>query len=249
MLCRRYSLMLFMLLSFGNLQAGEARIAVASNFTAVAKVLAADFGKRSGHQLHLSFGSTGKLYAQIYNGAPYDVFLAADAQRPIRAEQEGLAILNSRFTYALGKLALWSGKPISGTSLTQYLQQGDYRRIAVANPNIAPYGVASLEVIEGFGLSKLRAKMVYGENITQAYQFVASGNAELGFVALAQLLSVSDDSFWPVPEHLHEPLRQQAVLLTSGQGSAAAQAFLSYLKKQDAQAIIRNHGYGSELAL
>ena len=219
-------LLMSLSLSFSvTLDAAETRIAVAANFTAAAKALQQDFEQRYGHRLLISYGSTGKLYTQIYQGAPFELFLAADSQRPERAEREGLAVAGSRITYALGGLALWSAEGASETELIAQLKGGEYRRLALASEP---------------------GKQVYGENIAQTYQFVATGNAELGFVALAQMKNTSQAHYWIIPQHYYQPIRQQLVLLKQGQSSPAAQAFLAYLGGDDARAIIHAYGYGSE---
>jgi len=238
---------LALLFSASLVLAADINIAVASNFTAAAKALASDFETRHGYAVRLSFGSTGKLYTQIYNGAPFAVFLAADEQRPQRATREGLAVEASRFTYALGKIALWSAASESAEALNQRLQQGHYRRIALANPKLAPYGAAAQQAIEELAEDKGIGKMVYGENIAQTHQFVATGNADLGIVALAQLTGGGAAAdYWVVPEHLYTPIRQQAVLLNKGIDSIEALAFMAYLKQPEAQSIIERHGYGIE---
>ena len=240
-------LLMSLSLSFSvTLDAAETRIAVAANFTAAAKALQQDFEQRYGHRLLISYGSTGKLYTQIYQGAPFELFLAADSQRPERAEREGLAVAGSRIPYALGGLALWSAEGASETELIAQLKGGEYRRLAMANPKIAPYGAAAAEVMAGMALASEPGKQVYGENIAQTYQFVATGNAELGFVALAQMKNTSQAHYWIIPQHYYQPIRQQLVLLKQGQSSPAAQAFLAYLGGDDARAIIHAYGYGSE---
>ncbi len=237
--------LLALLSGTGQAATDEARIAVASNFTAVARELVDAFEASHRYRVRLSFGSTGKLYTQIYNGAPFDAFLAADEERPARAENEGLAVTGSRFTYATGKLALWSGRSGSGDALLQQLQDGNYQRLAIANPRIAPYGSAAQEVMRQIAQEDASARLVYGENIAQTYQFVATGNADLGFVALSQVVLRPEGSAWVVPETYYTPIRQQAVLLKSGAGSDAARAFLAYLQQDSALAIIRRHGYGT----
>ncbi|MEH6825885.1 MAG: molybdate ABC transporter substrate-binding protein [Motiliproteus sp.] len=235
-----------LLLLSASLDAAEARIAVAANFTAAAKALQQDFEQRYGHRLRISYGSTGKLYTQIYQGAPFELFMAADAERPARAEREGLAVAGSRITYAVGGLALWSAEGAAEEELIAQLKGGHYRRLAMANPKIAPYGAAAVQVMAGMALNAEAGKQVYGENIAQTYQFVATGNAELGFVALAQMINTPQAHYWAIPKRYYQPIRQQAVLLKRGTSSAAAQAFLAYLGEGDARAIIQAYGYGSE---
>jgi molybdate transport system substrate-binding protein len=225
--------------------ADELRIAVASNFAGAAREIASRFEQESGHRVVVASGATGKHYAQIINGAPFDVFLAADAERPELLESSGVALAGSRFTYALGELVLWS--PRSGYVDTdgQVLETGDFRRLAIANPKIAPYGRAAREVLTAAGLwEALQPRLVRGENIAQTFQFVGSGNAELGFVARSQVQrpgSVIDGSRWAVPQSLYAPIVQQAVLLAEND---AARAFARYLQGVEARKIIRDFGYG-----
>lgn len=227
--------------------ADEVRVAVAANFTAPMERIAAHFTQDTGHKLAIAYGATGKFYAQISNGAPFDVFLAADDKTPARLEKEGLAVSGSRFTYAMGKLVLWSPKEGVVDSQGAVLKQGGFSHLALANPKLAPYGVAAEEVMQKLGvLDALKSKLVLGENITQAYQFVASGNAELGFVALSQVKKEGAEikgSHWLVPGNLYAPIRQDAVLLTKGKDNAAALQFLKYLRGKPAAAIISGYGY------
>ncbi len=221
------------------------QVAVAANFAAPAKRIAQAFERHSGHKVLLSFGATGSLYAQISNGAPFAVFLAADQQTPAQLEREGLAVSGTRLTYATGRLVLWSKK--SGGLDGQVLRSGRFDKLALANPRLAPYGAAALQTLRSLGLAETVApKVVEGSNIAQVYQFVASGNADLGFVALSQVLSdgqIREGSAWMVPAHLHDPIRQDAVLLKTGAGHAGAQAFLAYLHGPATQAVIRAAGY------
>lgn len=243
----RYLLLYGLLVAlWAPLAAAEARIAVAANFSVAAKALQQDFEQRSGQRLLLSFGSTGKLYTQIYQGAPFELLLAADAERPERAERQGLAVAGSRITYALGGLALWSSANRTQAQLLEQLRLGDYQHLALANPRSAPYGAAAVQVLRALALESEPGKQVYGENIAQTYQFVASGNAELGFVALAQLINKPQAHYWVVPQEYYQPIRQQAVLLKRGQSSPAAREFLAYLLTDEARAIIKACGYGSE---
>jgi molybdate transport system substrate-binding protein len=227
--------------------ADDVQVAVASNFTAPMQAIAAGFEKDTGHQAKLAFGSTGKFYAQIKNGAPFDVLLAADDETPAKLEKEGLAVSGSRFTYSIGQLALWSAKPGYVDDKGDVLKQGRFTHLALANPKLAPYGAAALETLNKLGLlAALQPKFVQGENIAQTFQFVSSGNAELGFVALSQIYEggkFKSGSAWRVPPNLHAPIRQDAVILARGKDNPAALALMKYLKEDKARAIIRAYGY------
>lgn len=225
--------------------AGEAAVAVAANFLAPMKQLAPRFEQASGHKLALSSGSTGKFYAQIRNGAPFDVLLAADDETPARLVREGEAVRTQ--TYAVGKLALWSADPSRLDGSDALLRRGAYNKLAVANPRLAPYGAAAMQVLGKLGLAEqAKDTFVMGENIGQTHQFVASGNADLGFVALSQVWQdgkLSGGSAWLVPTALYTPIRQDAALLKRGEANAAARALLDFLKSPEAQAVIRGFGY------
>ena len=227
--------------------AGEVSVAVAANFTAPMQKIANLFEQDTGHKATLAFGSTGRFYAQIKNGAPFDLLLSADDETPAKLAKEGLAVDASRFTYAIGKLALWSKQPGLVDAQGQVLESGTFNKIALADPKLAPYGAAAVEVMTQLGvLDPLRPKFVQGENISQTHQFVATQNAQLGFVALSQVMAdgrVVEGSVWAVPATLYSPLRQDAVLLNKGQGNAAATALLQYLKGEKARAVIRGFGY------
>jgi molybdate transport system substrate-binding protein len=227
--------------------AAEVNVAVAANFTAPMQRIAAEFAKDTGHRAQLSFGGTGKLYAQIKHGAPFQVLLAADDETPAKLEQEGLAAPGTRYTYAVGTLVLWSATPGVVDARGEVLKQGGFGKIALANPRLAPYGKATVEVLTGLGLlDLLKPKFVQGENIAQTWQFVSTGNAELGFVALSQVMKdgkIAGGSAWVVPGKLHTPIRQDAVTLAAGKDNAAAIALTKYLKGDKARAIIRSHGY------
>lgn len=227
--------------------AAEVLVAVAANFTAPMQAIAAEFTRDTGHQARLAFGSSGKFYAQIRHGAPFQVFLCADDEKPAKLEQAGMAVPGSRFTYAVGTLVLWSAKSGYVDARGEVLKRGQFHKLALANPKLAPYGVAASEVLDGLGLkSALEPKFVQGENIAQAWQFVGTGNAELGFVALSQVMQdgkVATGSAWIVPASLHTPIRQDAVILAGGKGNAAAEALVKYLKSEKAKAIIRSYGY------
>ncbi len=220
--------------------------AVAANFTAAAREIAAAFKDATGDRALLSFGSTGQLYAQILQGAPFEVFLAADEARPELAEREGLAVPGSRRTYAVGRLVLFSTDAgrVTGPDV---LRDPGLRRIALANPALAPYGRAALETARALGIEDIvRDRQVIGTNVSQAYQFVRTGNAELGFLALSQVVRSADGSRWLVPEHLHASIRQQAVLLEAGRDNPAAARFLDFLGSATAREILRRHGYRTE---
>ena len=224
--------------------AAELRVAVASNFTRAMTSLAQQFEKDTGHKVKLVFGSTGKHYAQIRNGAPFDAFFAADKKRPQLLEDEGLAVPGSRFNYALGKLVLWSPEAGYVDPAGKVLSDGNYYHLAIANPKLAPYGRAAKEVLQSHGLwNSLKDKAVRGENIGQAFQFVNSGNAELGFVAYSQIKQPAQaivGSYWEVPQSLYTPIEQQAVLLKDNK---ATRDFISYVRSKPALEIIQNYGY------
>lgn len=228
-------------------QADEVSVAVAANFTAPMQKIAADFEKATGHKAQLVFGSTGKFYAQIKSGAPFQVLLAADDETPARLVKEGDAVAGSQFTYAVGKLVLWSPKPGFVDDKGEVLKSGRFEHLSIANPKLAPYGLAAVETLKALGLADaLQPKLVTGESITQAQQFVVSGNAELGFIAFAQIHKdgkLIDGSYWLVPGKYHTPIRQDAVVLDKGKASAAAAALLGYLKSPAAVAVIRAYGY------
>ena len=224
--------------------AAETKVAVAANFTEPAKQIAARFKARTGHDATLSFGSSGQFHTQIANGAPYEVLLSADRERPEKAEAEGLAVVGSRFTYAIGRLALYSKTPGLIDGRGAVLASGRFQKIAIADPRTAPYGVAAVETMKKRRVyDALRPKIVQGTSITQAYQFVDTGAAEVGFVALSQLSGVRGGSRWTVPASDHTPIDQQAVLLKTGANSVAAKAFMAFLKGPEAKAIIRRYGY------
>jgi molybdate transport system substrate-binding protein len=238
---------LFLALLTYSAVAAEVQVAVAANFTAPMQAIAADFEKVTGHQAKLAFGSTGKFYAQIKNGAPFDVLLAADDDTPARLEREGGVMAGSRFTYSIGRLALWSAKPGYVDNKGAVLKQGMFKHLALANPKLAPYGAAAVETLSKLGLlASLQPKFVQGENIAQTFQFVSTGNAELGFIALSQVMKngkVSGGSTWIVPFSMHAPIRQDAAILARGKGNPAALALMKYLKEGRARAIITAYGY------
>lgn len=224
--------------------AGEIRVAVSSNFAGAITALADQFEEKSGNKIILIFGSTGKHYAQIKNGAPFEVFFAADADRPEKLEKEGLAVPGTRFTYALGKLVLWSPDTARVDPNGKILEAGNFHHLSLGNPKLAPYGEAARKVLENRGIwEKLGERIVTGQNIAQAFQFVESGNAELGFVAFAQIKRPGravEGSWWDVPQELYPPIEQQAVLLKE---SGVAREFLSFVQSDSARAVIRDFGY------
>jgi molybdate transport system substrate-binding protein len=233
-------------------KAEEATVAVAANFTAPMQKIAQAFEQDTGHKAKLVFGSTGKFYAQIKNGAPFAVLLSADDETPARLEKEGAAIAGTRFTYAVGRLALWSKNPALVDNKGQVLlsnttDKNNFKKLAIADPKLAPYGVAAMEVLQRMGaLSKVAPKLVQGDSIGQAFQFVMTENAELGLVALSQISMdgrISQGSAWVVPQSLYTPLKQDAALLFLGKDNAAALALMKYLQSERAQAIIRAYGY------
>jgi len=237
---------LFIALSV-SASAGEVTVAVASNFSAAFNKLAPDFERSSGHKLTASFGATGKLYAQIRNGAPFDVLLAADDERPRRLETEGVTVAGTRFTYAIGRLALWSPDPKMVDANGAVLKSDRFAHLAVANAKTAPYGAAAEQTLRRLGVwERLASRLVRGENVTQTFQFVSTGNAALGFVALAQVRALAparQGSYWIVPAKLYKPLRQDAVLLKRGADNAAARALLDYLRAPDVKSMIQDLGY------
>ncbi len=236
--------LLFLVLVFIQAHAEEIKVAVAANFAAPMKKISDEFEKDTGNRALLSFGATGQFYAQIRNGAPFDILLAADDRTPKKLEDEKLALPGTQFTYAIGKLVLWSQKANFVDS--KVLERKSFLHIAIANPELAPYGAAAIDTLSKLGLLKeLEPRFVKGESIGQTYQFVASGNAELGFVALSQVLKDGriPGSSWIVPQDLYSPIRQDAVILAHGRDNPAAASLLEYLKGEKARAIIRSYGY------
>ncbi|MHB1176372.1 MAG: molybdate ABC transporter substrate-binding protein [Sulfuriferula sp.] len=249
MLTRGFNCALLVTLITFNLpaSAGEVQVAVAANFTAPMKIIAADFEKATGEKTELSFGSTGELYTQIRNGAPFEVFLAADEATPAKLIKEGRALAESRFTYATGSLVLWSAKPGFVDNEGAVLKKSAFAHLALAAPKLAPYGAAAIETLSKIGLlDALSPKFVQGESIGQAYQFVSTGNAEIGFVALSQVYAngkLTSGSVWIVPSNLYQPIRQDAVILTRGKNNPAVRALIKFLKTKQAQDVIRSYGY------
>ena len=226
--------------------AEDALIGVAANFAHVAEVLAESFHMSGSCTVIVSSASSGTLYAQIRNGAPFDAFLSADTIRAARLEQEGFALPDSRFTYARGKLALWVPSADADDDLATVLREGSFRHLAMAMPSTAPYGAAAQQVLERLGLLEaMSPKIVRGENVTQAYQFVASGNAELGFVAYSQVIDRPASQVWILDDDLYEPVLQQAVLLEAGVSNECARTFLDYLRTDQAGTLIRKFGYAN----
>jgi molybdate transport system substrate-binding protein len=223
--------------------AAQTNVAVAANFTEAAKEIAAAFKAKSGHEAVLSFGATGQFYAQITQGAPFQVLLSADEARPKKLIEDGLAVPDSRFTYAIGKLVLWSKTPglVKGE---ETLRAVSFSKLSICNPVAAPYGAAAIEAMKSLKIFEtLQPKLVEGATITQAYQFVETGNAELGFVALSQLTGPEVGSRWVVPQQLYSPIRQDAVLLKSGAANEAATGFVAFLRGPEARTIIEKYGY------
>jgi molybdate transport system substrate-binding protein len=235
-----------LLLGAAPARAASVAVAVAANFTAPAKQLAAAFQQKTGDTVVLSFGASGQFFAQITQGAPFEVFLSADAARPKTLEANGLGVAGTSFTYAIGKLVLWSATPGLVDDQGKVLSTGKFAHIAIANPKSAPYGAAAVETMKALNVyDALTPKIVTGESINQAYQFTASGSAELGFVALSQVIKEKKGSEWLVPQTLYKPIIQDAVLLKPGADDPAAKAFLAYLKTPEALAVIRSYGYAT----
>lgn len=234
--------------AIASARAGDVSVAVAANFAVPIKHLAQGFEAQTGHRIVASLASTGQLYAQIRNGAPFEVLLAADDETPARLIKDQAAVAGTQFTYARGRLVLWSAKPGVVDDAGAVLKRGAFERIAIANPAVAPYGAAAVQTMRALGVHEaLQPKFVTGQNIQQAHTFVASGNVLLGFVALSQVQlndgRVAKGSGWIVPETLHEPIRQDAVLLVRGQGRPAAESLMRFLRSDKARALIRAHGY------
>ncbi len=231
------------LLSSGSVYAAQTNVAVAANFTEAAREIAAAFKQKTGHDAVLSFGSAGQFYTQISQNAPFQVFLSADEARPKKLIEDGLAEPGSRFTYAIGKLVLWS-KTAELVKGEQTLTDASIARLAICSPVAAPYGAAAVETMKALKVyDNLKPKIVEGATITQAFQFVETGNAEIGFVALSQLTWRETGSRWLVPQELYAPIRQDAVLLKSGAANEAATGFMAFLKGPEARTIIEKYGY------
>ena len=245
---KRFGFLLVLLFSSaGVARAGEVIVAVAANFIAPMQALAAEFERESGHKLILSSGASGQFYAQIKNGAPFDVFLSADSATPARLEAEGKVVSGSRFTYAIGTLVLWSRKKDFVDNDGEVLKKRGFLHLAIADPAKSPYGAAAVTTLKKLGVhDALRGRLVTGNNIAQAHQFVSTGNAELGFVSLSQLYKngrFTGGSFWRVPETLHDPILQDAALLHKGRNNPAANALMNFLQEAKAVTIIESYGY------
>lgn len=244
---RPLTALLLLALAHGAAHAAEAQIAVAANFAEPIKAIAAVLQKTTGHTLKVSTGASGAFYTQIRNGAPFDVFLSADNERPELLEKDGLAQPGTRFTYATGKLVLWSADPRKVDAKGEVLKSASLGKVAYANPKTAPYGAAAVQVIERLGLApSLMPKLVQGESIGQAYSFVKTGNAEVGFVALSQVLDggrLKEGSVWMVPQAHYDAIRQDAVVLRKGAGNEAAQALVKLLQSPNIKDLIRSYGY------
>jgi molybdate transport system substrate-binding protein len=240
----------FCLMAVGNASAEEAQIAVAANFTAPMKAIIERFEEDTAHKVKASYGSTGKLYAQIKHGAPFEALLAADQKRPELLEEEGVGVPGSRFTYAIGTLVLWSADTEKVEDGPALLESGDFNKLSIANPKLAPYGEASIETLEALGQqAAIEPKLVMGENIAQTYQFVDTRNADIGFVALSQVMKdgeISKGSGCIVPSDMHAPISQDAVILNRGKDNPAVTELFAYLQGQKAQAIIQDFGYETE---
>lgn len=247
--CCRGTLLFVLITGAPLVHSDQISIAVASNFLSAAKSLAKNFEASNAHRVTISSASSGKLYAQIINGAPYHIFLSADAATPARLEQEGLGVPGTRFTYVVGSLVLWSADPslLNSTNGAQVLAAGNYKRLAIANPKIAPYGQATMSVIKNLELQKsIRSKLIKGENVAQAFQYLVTQVAELGFVALSQIKSPASaimGSHWRVPTDLYPPIHQQAILLSRAHDLSGARAFLKYLQSDQAKRLLA-HDYG-----
>lgn len=229
-----------------SVHADQVSVAVAANFTAPMQTIAAGFEKETGHKVQASYGATGKFYTQIKNGAPFEVLLTADEETPAKLIKDNAALAGSQFTYAIGKLVLWSAKSAIVDGAGAVLKNGGFDHLAIANPKLAPYGAAAVEVMKGLGVVEaIQPKIVTGESIAQTHQFISTGNALLGFVALSQVLKDGkiEGSAWIVPAKLYAPIRQDAVILEKGRGKPAAEALMRYLKSDKARAIIQSFGY------
>lgn len=244
---KRLSTLILSLLAIATAQADEVQVAVAANFTGPMQVISVLFERDTGHKASLSYGATGKFYAQISNGAPFEVFLSADDNTPAKLVKEGNAVAGTAFTYAIGKVVLWSTDPKLVDAKGEVLKKGGFKHLALANPKTAPYGAAGIQVMNKLGVAEsIKPLIVQGENISQTHQFIATGAAELGFVAYSQVIkngAIGSGSGWVVPANLYDPIRQDAVILAKGKDKPAAVALMNYLKGEKAQAVIKSFGY------
>jgi molybdate transport system substrate-binding protein len=244
----RLTLLIIALTTVKTADAAVIRVGVAANFASTLALLAERFEQRSGHRVVLSSGSTGKLYAQIKHGAPFDLLFAADVERPRRLEEEGDGVSGTRFTYAAGRIVLWSPLPDRVDPAGKVLGEDGFNKLAIANPVTAPYGLAAQQTLQQLGVwQAVQSRIVRGENIAQTFQFVASGNADLGFVALSQVRAKNElgGSSWEVPTDLYQPIEQQVILLRRAREPEAAEQLLAYLRDTEVREILKRFGYGA----
>ena len=243
----RASALLLIATSVTDLHAAEAQIAVAANFAEPIKAIASVLKKTTGHTIKVTLGATGNLYAQIKNGAPFDVLLAADTNTPEKLEKESMAQPGSRFTYATGKLVLWSADAKRVDAKGEVLKSANLGKVSYANPKTAPYGAATMKVLDSLGLTAaITPKLVQGESIGQTFAFAATGNADVGFVAMSQVLEggkLKSGSMWVIPQTLYAPIRQDAIVLQRGTDNEAAKALMQLLKSPNIKDLIRSYGY------
>lgn len=244
---KKITTLLALLCATLSVQADEVQVAVAANFTGPMQVISALFERDTGHKASLAFGATGKFYAQITNGAPFEILLSADDETPAKLVKEGYGVAGTPFTYAIGKLVLWSADPKLVDAKGAILKKGGFKHLSLANPKAAPYGAAGLQVMTKLGVAdSIKPLIVQGENISQTHQFISTGAAELGFVAYSQVIKngqIGSGSGWVVPSNLYDPIRQDAVILAKGKDKPAAIALMNYLKGEKAQAVIKSFGY------
>lgn len=243
----RYFLLIALIICPLSLTAGEVQVAVASNFSKPMQKIAELFSAETSHEARLAFGASGKFVAQINHGAPFEVFLSADRSKPARLLEQQLAVAGTGFTYALGRLVLWSVRDAYVDAKGKVLTTAAFHHLALAEPKLAPYGEAAIQVLDKLQRTdQLRGRFVQGENISQTWQFVKTGNAELGFVALSQIMhdgEITEGSAWVIPQNLYQPIRQDAVLLQAGKNNPAALALLDFLRSDTVQQLIRSYGY------